>query len=540
MSENFQKIHSLDRSIEILNRRKEIILQKSLESNDAHDIMKAQLTLSSAKNIMDRGEQSERKSFLIDPYDFQAHMGYKDKPTNLSYSLLFNMSKTPIINAIIRTRVNQVASFAEPQKDKYSMGYTIRKKRIFGRGEVEEKLSKQEEAEIASIYDFLENCGRNESFENEDFDGFIRKIARDSLTYDQYTFEIIRDARGVPFEFVATDASTFRIASSYDDDRYRKSWFEYGDRKKVKGYYPSFVQIYENEPVAEFYPWELSFGVRNPLSLVSSNGYGVSELEEMVSTVTSMIYGDEYNRRFFKQGSSPKGMFRVSGNINESKLQSFKQEWNATMRGVYNSWKTAFLEADKVDWIDMQKSNKDMEFAQWQEYLIKIGCAIYCIDPAEVNFPLSGNSNSSPLFEGNPDARMKHSKDKGLYPILKHIQKRINKFIVQQLNPKYEFVFTGMDTSSPKDEMEADKSAVTNFMTINEIRAKRGLKPVEGGDIILNATYTGNLNMERQSEMEANANSMEGEEEGEINPFEEEEENPFEKAFNSYLEKLTA
>ena len=70
--------------------------------------------------------------------------------------------------------------------------------------------------------------------------------------------------------------------------------------KKIHGYYPSFVQVYQNTKVNEFYPWELCFGVRNPSTSIYANGYGVSELEELINVVTSMLWGDEYNRRFFQ------------------------------------------------------------------------------------------------------------------------------------------------------------------------------------------------------------------------------------------------
>ena len=48
------------------------------------------------------------------------------------------MSKTPIVNSIIKTRKNQVADFAEPQEDKYSNGFVVRKKKKMG---IEQKMS---------------------------------------------------------------------------------------------------------------------------------------------------------------------------------------------------------------------------------------------------------------------------------------------------------------------------------------------------------------------------------------------------------------
>ena len=51
----------------------------------------------------------------------------------------------------------------------------------------------------------------------DSFDTFLRKIVRDTLSFDQVSVEVVPDNFGLPFEFVAVDASTIRIAA---DDRY--------------------------------------------------------------------------------------------------------------------------------------------------------------------------------------------------------------------------------------------------------------------------------------------------------------------------------
>lgn len=534
MASSNRILENIEKSQQILEVKKFKLLEKMISGENPNEIIKAQQVLN---NIQTR-ETSERKSFLLDPLSFNDSFGYKDKPTSLSYMMLKNMAKTPIINAIIKTRINQVSAFATPQTDRYSLGYEIRKKcRIGVIGKDKKELTDIEKREIEYIVEFLENCGRNKSWEADDFDGFIRKITRDSLVYDQMTFEIVRDRKGLPYEFFAVDGSTIRIADSYDDDTYKKYGHTSSNRKAIKGYYPNYVQVYQQQIREEFYPWELCCGIRNPNTDIYLNGYGVGELEELTSVVTSMLWSDDYNRRFFKQGSAPKGILRVSGSLSESKIQEFRQQWNSTMRGVYNSWKTPIMEADKIDWVDLTKTNREMEFSKWMEYLIKLSCAIYSIDPAEVNFPLSGGANQQSLFEGNNEARLKHSRDKGLSPLLKFLQKRINKWLVDQFfDGKYEFVFKGIDSKTPKDEIDQDSALVRTTKTVNEIRREKGMDDIEGGDIILDGVYVNAMQMAKQNE----AMNSQGEDESEQNPIttEEEEENPISKAFNTFITKL--
>lgn len=534
LSNKIDKLTELQQKIEV---KKALAIDEAIKSTSPSAIIKAQNELGK----LEQSRASKKKSYIIDPLDFNMNFGYKDKPFSLSYNTLRRMSKTPIINAIIKTRKNQIADFAEPQADRYSTGFIIRKKRQLG--EPERDNTPEEWARIEEIQTILMNCGVNDSWNNDDFETFIRKIVDDSLTYDQMTFEVVRDRRGGLYEFFATDAASYRLADSYDDDEYKGE-----EREMIDGHYPSFVQIYQGNIKADFYPWELCFGIRNPSTALHTIGYGISELEELTTTVTAMLWADEYNKRFFSQGSAPKGLLRVKGNVNEKQLQAFRQEWLSMISGVQQSWKTPIVDAD-IDWIDLQKSNRDMEYNAWTEYLIKLSCAIYAIDPNEIGFNISTTPGTKSLFESNNEGQLKHSKDKGLYPLLKFIQRKINKYIVSQIDPNYEFHFVGLNGLTIQEELELEIKKLSNFQTVNEIRKKFALDPVEHGDIILNPTYAQQVMMAQNQMGGGDEMGMEGmfggegdEEGGDDNPFlnwdmdsDDDADNPFLKAFKNNL-----
>ena len=100
-------------------------LEKALKSDSPDDMVKASQIINAIQN---KEKTEEPKAFFIDPLQFNANLGYKDKAFSLTYTTLKRMSKTPIINSIIKTRKNQLADFAEPQENKYSAGFVIRKK----------------------------------------------------------------------------------------------------------------------------------------------------------------------------------------------------------------------------------------------------------------------------------------------------------------------------------------------------------------------------------------------------------------------------
>ena len=532
-----KQLQTIDYAQKKMEIKRMSIIEKAVKSDNPDDVIAATKAMQKASGV--NKNVSPVKAFFIDPLDFNSNLGYKDKTFTLTYSTLRKMAGTPIINAIIKTRKNQIADFAEPQADRYSTGFVVRKKVKLGEGM---EMSDKEKKIANKITDFILNCGRESSWTTDDFDTFIRKIVDDSLTYDQMTFECIRNRKGELERFLATDASTFRFADCAFREDYNNPYFTgkggslwynsmpLDNYHEIDGYLPQYVQIYQGAVVNQFYPWELCFAVRNPSTSIYSNGYGTSELEELINVVTSMLWGDEYNRRFFSQGSAPKGLLRVKGNINEAALQQFKQQWQAMISGVMNGWKTPVVEAD-VDWIDLQKNNRDMEYSSWMEYLIKLACAIYSIDPSEIGWDISRSGGNSGLFEASQAERIQNSKDKGLYPMLKFIQRKINKYIVEPIDPDFEFVFMGMNGITIEKELEMDIKKMSNFQTINETRQKWDLPELEvAGDVISNSVFWQAYSQDKQQQNQQMQGGFEGFGGGGENETEEdggEYENPF-------------
>lgn len=484
-----QNISPLDSFSELQEQKAKIAiaeklaLEKAFSSGDVNAIYKAQQVL---KGIESR-QETKTKSVFVDPNDVSSSMGYKQKNFSMSYEVLRRMSRTHVVKAIIETRKEQTSAFCQPQENKYGTGFVIDKRASYILGQKAKKLTKAEEKKIEYLTNFLLSCGDVENFWHADtFDVFIKKLVNDSLVFDQATAEIVRNRAGQPCEFFATDGSTFRVADSYDDNDYKKK------EVLIKGYAPSYVQVIDGNINAEYYPWELMFGVRNPSTDINANGYGRSELEDMMQTVTAILNSDHYNANFFKVGSAPKGILRYTGNINENTVQEFRRQWMAQVGGVDNMHKTPIVNADKLEFVNMHVPNKDMEFAKYQEFLIKISCALYKIDPSEIGFPMSGSSDSKPMFEGSNEAKLKYSKDKGLKPLLKQIERWINKYIIWQLDKDYEFRFVGIDGETTyADELDQNIKKLSNFQTLNEIRAEYNLDPVDGdlGELVLNATW---------------------------------------------------
>lgn len=439
----------------------------------------------------------EMKAYEENPLRLAEATNYKDKPSSLSYNILYQMSvKNSVVAAVLNTRVNQVSTFTKPARfSTDGIGFQIRLR------DPNAVPSSEQQEVMNSIELFLENCGFSDNSDRDDFDTFIRKLVRDSLTYDQMCFEIIPDRKGRPAEIVAVDAATIRAASeNYSVDA---SWAQYTPKKNEE---VKWVQVVDGSVVSWFTARELAFGVRNPRTNINMQPYGFSELEMLIQQITSHLYAEEYNSKYFSQGGTTKGIINLksdpNGIGNKEQLESFKRQWRAQVNGMSGAWKTPVLQVPNgIEYISVNQSNRDMEYSQWMNYLINIVCAVYQIDPAEVNFSNNGGAAvQSSVFETSQEQKLKNSKDKGLKPLLRFIESTLNKYVVSKFSQDYVFAFTGLDEKSEDEKADLDSKHVKTWKTVNEIRKEHGEKPLEYGDIILDPSY---LNYIQQKEMAA-------------------------------------
>lgn len=477
-------------------------LQAALNSNDAGEIMKANLYLGEINR-----QPTKIQSVFFDPNDISGNgRGFKDSKGVLSFSVLRRMGDIHIVKSIVSTRVEQIMNFMDFSEDEQKEGYTIRKKKsLFSTGD--EKLTNEDKKKISEIVDFLEKGGWTDKWDNVDsLQEFVSKIMSDSLTLDQLAFEMVRNRMWELQKFRAVDASLIRFLDSVDP-RQREGFEQY----RFKGHLPRYCMVWEEmilhnpitkEPIL-YYPWELGFGIRNKTSDVRRNGYGVSELETLVNIITWILWGFSYNANFFSQGSQPKGFINIKNpNISNSTLQEFRQAWTQTMAGVYNSHRTPVINGIDLEWVDLQKlSNRDMEFNEWIKFLIIMTCSVYRIDPSELGFNFK---ESQQIFgQDGQRERLKHSREKGLKPLLIFLQGVITKYIVSELDENYEFAFTGIEVEDEEAQVKLDSEKLSSGMVaMQDIFKKyngRDFDPEK--DIILNQVYQGMKQAEEQNKM---------------------------------------
>lgn len=422
------------------------------------------------------------KAMFYDPYNISDWGGWRQNPSYLTYDTLRYMSGvcTPIA-AILQLRVHQLSQFARPQQDRYSKGYRVvlRDRRDAGKtmtpGEIKRAMEIERMLETTGFLMPSERPRDRDSFRT-----FLKKGVRDQLVYDQWCFEKLRDRMGRPSRFIGLPSESIR-PSVLD--------YEHLDIADMRAR-TSYVQVYENTVIAEFNHDELAWCVMNPRSDLRTNGFGFSPIEQIVRLVTAWLFGFQYNQNFFTQGSAVKGLLNVKGTIPDKQMKAFRRQWYAMISGVENAWRTPILNSEDVQWISMHSTNREMEFSAWMDWLTKLICAVYGVDPIEINFQFGNTGQSSTMNAGSQEEKFVESKDKGLNPLVEHTTDVVNQHLVWELEEDFELVFGGL-TGDQDKEREGRIKEGGAYRTVNEVRALEDLPalPKELGEVILSPVW---------------------------------------------------
>lgn len=414
------------------------------------------------------------QSTFYDPLAlFMGREWLQRRNTALAQSDLRQMARNPIIGSIINTRVAQVASYCQPQVSAYDYGYKI----VSDDTDASNDIQRSRE-----IRTWFLNAGV-EGYGDKHLEVFARKYIRDSLVLDGAAAEIVPRKDGTPAYMIAIDAATIRFLKSY---------LNFAVPHKPDE--PIYVQVVEDVIVTQYTDAQMMYMIRNPQTEIAFVGYGMPELEVLMRTVTTIINTDRFNSGMLAQGGTNKGILVVkSDTAQKYEFDTFKRDFREAVRNAASFWRPPVLQVGKdadINWIALDRSNRDMEYGQLFDFLVKQACGVFQIAPEEINWQI-GPQSSRVNFESNQGPKMRASQIKGLKPVLTSLANTLNQKVMKRLDPRYRIEFVGL-LEERKDDSEIRQREVTNYKTINEVRVELGLPPIIGGDVILNQFYLAN------------------------------------------------
>jgi hypothetical protein len=398
----------------------------------------------------------------LDPYNMLSpeNLGRQHPGTaghSLSYDALDLLASVPMVQAIISTRINQLAEYASPQRSRFDIGYRVQLR------DPRQKTSAASQKRALEIARWLYTCGDPRISENGTLETWMRKVARDSFVYDQLCSEIVYADNGKPAGFLAVDAKTIRRAKLTPSE-----WSSL-QRDPQAGY----VQVQNNKVLATWDQAHFMFGVRNPRTGIQFNGYGHPELEQAAMTITQMVNATTYNASNFTNGIHAAGIFAITSAMNDQVFKQSERKLRAMMTGAGNAQRVLTMKLDpnqkeSVAWHGLTNNNKEMEYSKWIDFLVKVVCACFGMDPTELGFTMAtpGSFNSGSA-QGE---RVSTSKERGLRPSVRFIENLLNSRIVHLLDEDFEISLEGFDSATEAVKLDHYGKAVRSYMAVNEVR----------------------------------------------------------------------
>ena len=401
------------------------------------------------------------QSVWLDDRQIQMLGDYYEKPSAFGFDMMRQMvDQTPILSAVVMTRIRQVKRFCRVPEGGKGPGFQIRLK-----NQGSDKLQKEEQQSIDLLQNFFTNCGwetnprQRARMKRDNFSNFMSKIVRDSLVLDSAPIEteFKRDKSLGLDGFYAVDGATIRLCN---EEGYQ------GDDEIFA------LQVVQGNLRAAYTYDDLVYVPRNPRTDVLTGGYGMSETELLVKVVTGFLNAMTYNLKYFDSNAIPKGLLHLSGDYSADDISSFKRYWNSMVRGINNAWTLPVMvsknQESKASFENFGVDVNEIMFAKWMTFLTSIICAIYGIAPDEINFE-SFTAGTSSLSGSDTEEKLINSKDKGLRPLLSHFEDLFSDYIVSEFSDKYVFRWSGLDEKDEQQVWDEEKT----LLTVNEARKAR-------------------------------------------------------------------
>lgn len=449
----------------------------------------------SARNV--KKTKIPRIAFTEDPVSKDNYFGlYKNKKKLLpDWTIKRIRQEDHLIASILRARGNTMSMFGRVRKDRFDIGIECSLKPDYEEVITPEQRIKIQER-ISKTMNILINCGYNEGVANEDkmlLSEYMYISTQNGLAFGRFATEVIYDedvyGNKTFHRFRPTDAGTIMKAvkkGEYADD-VRRSSIKMLDELNgstidpntaLAGSY-SWIQVVNGTPRQAFTQEEMLICNLFPSTDIEHNGYPVTPLDTIMQSVTTHVSIETYNRLYFANGRATKGMIVIkSDEIDQATIEGIKQQFNASINSVGNSFRTPIFGVgteDNVQWLPLNQQKKDGEFQFLYDSVARNILSAFGMSPDELpGFGhLSKGTNQQSLSEANNEYKLTAARDTGIRPLILKFEDFINQKLFPLIDPELSQIcvisLSGLDSDTRQDEALRLQQDMPIHMNMDEV-----------------------------------------------------------------------
>lgn len=290
----------------------------------------------------------------------------------------------------------------------------------------------------------------------ESWRGFIGPIVEDLLVLDAGVVEKERTLGGGIFALHPVDGAKVWVSTTWDGDPDEPRYF------------------YRPTPTSEvpFPNADMIYIMNNP---ATSRVVGLSPLETLKMSVDAELTGSTYNARQVLN-AAPDGIFDLGEQARPEHVEKFRGYWQAEVAG---RGALAFIGGTKnAKFIPFRASNRDMQYLQWLEYLVKKIAAVFGLDPLDLGLAAEINKATAQVKD-------QQTEDRGLRPLLANVQDHLTREVVWDVSfngkrNNLAFRFTRLNLKESLSKAQINQIALGGmpWKTVNEARRDDGRAPI--------------------------------------------------------------
>lgn len=463
-------------------------------------------------------KKAPRLAFAEDPYRSESYAGiYKTKRRLLPNNVIKQIrSGNFLIASILRARGNHISLMGHPRKDRFDVGIELSIKPEYKSHIEPEQMVKIQERMDRALKIFM-SCGHTDGLQEEEkmsLPEYLYVQVQNGLSFGYFASEnIFKDSSNQDFHrFRPVDAGTIYKAVRKGEGAEgvratatKALEFITGekiDAKKMEDGEYSWVQAVDGTPKQAFTAKEMLVYNMYPATDIEFNGYPLTPLDTVMTSVTTHMSIEVYNKLYFQNGRAARGMLVInSDEIDQSVIEDIKQQYNASINNVTNSFRTPIFgvgKEDTVNWVSTTPTRKDGEFQFLFDQTTRNILSAFNISPDELpGFGhLSKGTNQQSLSESNNEYKLAAARDSGIRPLIMKIQDFLNEklfpVIDKELSQLCNIEFAGFDAETKQQESVRLQQDMPIHMTYDEVMEeteKEQVGPAMGGSIPFNEHY---------------------------------------------------
>lgn len=318
----------------------------------------------------------------------------------------------------------------------------------------------------------------------DSFHSFAQELLEDILVLDAGAAEKVRYPNGELAQIWPTPGEFIAVNPNWDGS----------DAEEYRYFY-----IPDGQVRAKFKNNDLMYMIDNPRTFTP---LGISPIEILSTVISSELANQHYNRRQVL-GAAPDGVLNIGESAMGEDVQKAKAEWEQKLAEggamqIIGGFKG-------VAWHPFRTSNRDMQFREWEDLLLRCIAVVYGLSPMDLGITFDVNRSTA-------DAQQQNTEDRGLRPLLDLFQRYITRNIVWDESfggraNNLQFAFSALNLNETKQKADINKIALGGapWKTVNEARLMDGRTPLgelDDENNIFNAvllmTPKGMLNLTKQ------------------------------------------